>query len=89
MLDGRGHGGDRIGGSGEMHARHEVVTPAAGEFDPMPADGQRALATKPLRIHPATCAVGNHGRAVGDQRQRGAGQDTTPAVSGVRRTAHG
>ena len=80
MLDFGGHGGYRIGVSGEMHAGHELVTPAEGEFDPIPADVQVTLATKPLRIHPAPLALGDHCRALGDQIQRRDGQDTTQAL---------
>ena len=70
-----------------MHAGHERVPPAEGVFDPIPADFQGALATPPMRLHPATCALGAHGRALGDQRPRRASQDTTPARSGGRRAA--
>ena len=63
-----------------MHAGHELVTPAEGEFDPIPTDFQVTLATKPMRLHPATCALGDHCRALGDQRPRRDGQDTTQAL---------
>ena len=63
-----------------MQAGHELVTPAEGEFDPIPADFQVTLATKPMRIHPATFALGDHGCALGDQLERRDGQDTTQAL---------
>lgn len=39
-----------------------------------------------MRLHPATLALGDHCRALGDQRPRRDRQDTTQALEGVRRT---
>jgi hypothetical protein len=86
VLDCGGHGGYRIGISRYMQASHELVTPAEGASDPVPADFQRALATKPRRINPATCALGDHCCALCDHIPRRDGQYTTQTRSGVRRT---
>src|SRR5215208_340781 len=69
-----------------MHASHELVASAQGEFDATPADCQVALAAKPMRIDPATCAWGDPFGALCDQI---AGRDdsyATQTLSSFRRT---
>jgi hypothetical protein len=85
-LDVGGHGGDRIGGSGELQDGDERVPPAAGGFDPMPAAVQVTLATTLRHIYPATFAWGAPVHTLGDPRPRRDRQDTTPVLSGMCRT---
>jgi hypothetical protein len=69
-----------------MHAGHELVAPADSEFDPPPADFHGALATTPLRVDPATVALGDHGAARCDQIEGRDGQPATQARQGCRGT---
>jgi hypothetical protein len=69
-----------------MPAGYELVPPAEGEFDPIPADFQVALATKPMRLRSATFALDDHFRALDDQIERRDRQNTTQALQSVRQT---
>ena len=68
-----------------MQVGDERVAPAEGEFDPIPADFQVALATEPMRVDPATFALCDHGCALCHQIQGRDGQHTTQTLERVRR----
>jgi hypothetical protein len=70
-----------------MYAGQEFVPPAEGEFHPVPADFQIALAPKPLCVDPATFALVDHRCARCDRIQRREGQHTTQTCQGFRRAA--
>src|SRR6267142_2643545 len=69
-----------------MQTGYELIAPAEGEWDPTPTDLQRALTSKPMRLHPATCAVCDDFGALCDQIEGREGQHTTQSLSGVDRT---
>jgi hypothetical protein len=69
-----------------MHASHELVAAAQGEFDPTPADFQVALAANPMRIDPATCAWGDPFGALCDQIEGRDGSYATQTLSSFHRT---
>jgi len=69
-----------------MQTGYELIAPAEGELDPTPTDLQIALTSKPMRIHPATCAVCDDFGALCDQIEGREGQHTTQSLSGVDRT---
>jgi hypothetical protein len=69
-----------------MHASHELVAVAQGEFDPTPADFQVALAANPMRIDPATCAWGDPFGALCDQIEGRDGSYATQTLSSFHRT---
>jgi hypothetical protein len=50
-----------------MQSGYEFVSPAKGQFQPIPTNFQRAAATKPMGIDPPAFALCDDFRALGDQ----------------------
>jgi hypothetical protein len=72
-----------------MHSGDEFVSPAEGSFHPLPANFQRALASKPMWIDPPALALFNNFRALGDSRQRRESQHQAQPLPCLRRRDEG